>query len=76
MIVITRNTRYTLVNAGGGAWLISGNATYCPKPLLVTLLASPIEGEPMFFRAVDAKAWAAKGFRTHVITSPVKEIIR
>jgi hypothetical protein len=74
MIVRTRNTTYVLEDCGDGAFMINGSPRFCPVPLLVTLYEPPQVGRAMLFEAVDKEAWAAKGFRSHVITSTVQEI--
>jgi hypothetical protein len=68
MNVHTRNTIYTLTDAGDGAFLISGHRIYCPEPLLVTLVEPPRIGRCLIFRPVDLKI---RRMTNHVITTPV-----
>lgn len=72
MIVQTRNTRYTLVPAGRGLFMISGHARYCPTPTRVRLLDSVQVGQPMFFGYVDAKPAGVQG--RAVLTSTVQQV--
>ena len=52
MTFTTKNTTYTLVEAGDGAFLISGHPRFCPTPQLVTLDAPPQFGERVVFTYV------------------------
>ena len=68
MKVHTRNTIYTLTDAGDGAFLISGHQNYCPEPLVVTLAEPPRIGRCLIFRPVDLDV---QRVLHHVVTTPV-----
>ena len=70
MKFVTKNTIYTLIDQGDGAFLISGNERYCPVPTPCTLM-SPVEvGKSVLFNTyqdVPHGKW--------VITTPVRLIV-
>lgn len=49
----TLNTLYTLTDCGDGAFLISGNARFCPEPIKCTLRAAPEPGERVSFTLLE-----------------------
>lgn len=51
--VRTRNTLYTLKDAGDGAFLIRGNEHYCPEYTLCTLVQEPTPGKVMLFTPLE-----------------------
>lgn len=66
MVIRTLNTLYTLVDRGDGAFLISGNAKYCPNPTPVTLDAMPMVGKRFIYQLANGE---------RVISTPVVAVI-
>ena len=68
----TRNTLYTLIDTGDGAWLIQGHPKYCPTPIRVTLIKPITVGETVvWFYASELPVGV---WENPIRTTPVVEV--
>lgn len=73
----TRHHRYSAVVLGGSQVLICGHPEYCPQPVQVHICGSTWGGSMLKMRYVGRGMhleFSHPGYRSPIITSPIKEI--